>query len=126
MPGWDRWLVLSYDYLAQLLAALSLCEAELTITTIFISYIVIFYSALIPLTLLQITQRARPLMMMGSLIPDTPGAVDSETDTNCACVAIIDPRENEPCNSQVIHLTRIIGKYILAQDYHTTPHGSFS
>ena len=99
-------MVLSYDYLAQLLAALSLCEAQLTITTIFISYIVIFYSVLIPLTLPQITQMVRPLMMRRSLISETAGAVNTETDTNSAGVAIIDQRENQKCNSQVRHLTR--------------------
>ena len=51
---------------------------------------------------------ARPLMMMGSLIPDTAGAMNSETDTNCACVSIIDQRENWNwnCNSQVLDFTR--------------------
>ena len=48
----------------------------------------------------------RPLMMRRSLISETAGAVNTETDTNSAGVAIIDQRENQKCNSQVRHLAR--------------------
>ena len=44
-------------------------------------------------------------MMRRSLISETAGAVNTETDTNSAGVAIIDQRENQKCNSHVRHLT---------------------